>query len=105
MTFQLRPNDRVLVLQPESYSASRLREWAQALPDGILVGLGELTAIRTVRRELADCENVLFTHGSRTEIPWRDGFFTVIIDGDGDGETPEVRRVLDPSGRIYSIQP
>ena len=105
MAHQFRPGDRVLVVQPESYSTARLREWAQAVPDGILVGLGELSAIRTVRRELGDCENVLFTRGSREEIPWRDGFFTVIVDAKGGAGTPEMRRVLDPSGRIYSIQP
>lgn len=105
MSCEFRRDDRVLVVQPERYSTARLRGWAQALPDGILVGLGELNAIRTVRRELTDCENVLFTHGSREEIPWRDGFFTAIVDAEGGAGTPEMRRVLDPSGRIYSIQP
>ncbi len=105
MTPQFRPGDRVLVAQPEGYGTARLREWAQAVPDGVLVGLGEPGAIRIVRRELADCDNVLFTRGSRDEIPWRDGFFTVIVDAVGGAGTPEMRRVLDPSGRIYSIQP
>ena len=105
MVPQFRPHDRVLVLQPERYSAPRLREWSHALRGGILVGLGDAGAIRTVRRELADCENVLFTPGSRQEIPWRDGFFTVIVDAEGETETIEMRRVLDHSGRIYSIEP
>ncbi len=105
MSYEFRRDDRVLVVQPESYSTAKLRCWAQTLPDGILVGLGEMNAIRTVRRELADCENVLFTHGSRKEIPWRDGFFTVIVDAESGAATPEMRRVLGPSGRIYSIQP
>jgi len=105
MTPQFKPDDRVLVLQPGNCSAPQLREWANALAHGILVGLGELGTIRTARRELADCENVLFAHGSRAEIPWRDAFFTVIVDSGGGAETPEMRRVLHPSGRIYSIQP
>lgn len=105
MTHQFHPDDRVLVLQPESLGTPRLREWARALSDGILVGVGESSAIRIVRHELADCENVLFVPGSRKEIPWRDGFFTVIVDAEGEAETPEIRRVLHPSGRIYSIQP
>jgi hypothetical protein len=105
MTHQFHADDRVLVLQPASYSAPQLREWAHALTNGILVGLGELGAIRLARRELADCENVLFVGGSRDEIPWRNAFFTVIVDAEGEVETPEMRRVLHPSGRIYSIQP
>ena len=105
MTHAFHPDDRVLVLQPESYSASLLREWARALTGGVLVGLGAPGTIGTVRRELADCENVLFVRGSREEIPWRDDFFTVIVDTPGGTDTPEIRRVLHPSGRIYSIQP
>lgn len=105
MTHRFNWDDRILVLQSGSHTAPQLREWAQAVPQGILVGLGDPGTIGTARRELADCENVLFSHGSREEIPWRDGFFTVIIDTEVRVETPETRRVLHPSGRIYSIQP
>jgi hypothetical protein len=105
MTQQFQAGDRVLVLEAGSYSASVLREWARALTSGVLVGLGEPVAIGTVRRELADCENVLFVRGSREEIPWRDAFFTAIVDMPDGAETPDMQRVLHPSGRIYSIQP
>jgi hypothetical protein len=113
MTHQLRPDDRVLVLRVGSLSTIRLREWVQALTVGLLVGLDDKSAIANARRELADCENTLFAPGSRDEIPWRDGFFTVIFDTQGGAgtagvthnATPEMRRVLHPSGRIYSIQP
>jgi hypothetical protein len=105
MTHSLHPDDRVLVLQTERHSALRLREWAQALPQGVLVGIGDQSAIRAARRDLAECENALFASGSRQEIPWQAGFFTVIFDTEGGAETPEMRRVLHPSGRIYSIQP
>jgi hypothetical protein len=117
MTHQLQADDRVLVLQAGSHSTARLREWARALPQGLLVGLGDPSAIRNARRELADCENVLFASGSRQEIPWRDGFFTVILDVEGGAGkqdetadvtvdvTEEMLRVLHPSGRIYSIEP
>lgn len=110
MTPQLRPDDRVLILQTGRHSALRLREWAQSLPQGVLVGLGDQSAIRTARRELADCENTLFAPGSRDEIPWRSAYFTVILDAGDEGgttgdATQEMGRVLHPSGRIYSIQP
>jgi hypothetical protein len=109
MTHQLRPGDRVLVLQIGRLSTLRLREWAQALTVGLLVGLDDKSAIANARRELADCENTLFAPGSRDEIPWRAGFFTVIFDAESEAgtqeSTPEMLRVLHPSGRIYSIQP
>jgi hypothetical protein len=105
MTQQLQPDDRVLVLQTEAHSAAQLREWAQALTQGVLVGLGGQSAIRNARRELADCGNTMFALGSRDEIPWREAFFTAIFDTVEGDATPEMRRVLHPAGRIYSIQP
>ena len=109
MTPQLSPDDRVLVLHTGCHSAQCLREWAKALQQGLLVGLGDPSAIRNARRDLADCENTLFAPGSREEIPWRDSFFTVIFDTESVDGTPEATkemlRVLHPSGRIYSIQP
>ncbi len=113
MAQRLLPDDRVLVLQAGRCSALRLRDWALAVPQGLLVGLGEQSVIRNLRRELADCENSLFVSGSRDEIPWRDAFFTVIFDPDYVASSPggatqatkDMRRVLHPAGRIYSIEP
>jgi len=105
MKYEFQPDDRVLVLDAADYGAARLREWAQLLTRGMMVGLGDADAIRTARRELADCENVMFIQGSRDGIPWRDGFFSVVVDAAGGPPPDEVRRVLHPSGRIYSIQP
>ncbi len=105
MTEELQPDDRVLVLHDGQLSSLRLREWSQALPQGVLVGIGDSGLMRNARRELADCENALFAPGSRTEIPWRDSFFTVVFDTVDGPATPEMLRVLHPAGRIYSIQP
>jgi len=105
MTFELQAQDRILVLQPAACGAARLREWAGAARGGVVVGLGEMSEIRHLRSELADCDNILFTRGSHDEIPWRDAFFTVVVDAAGVSERDEIRRVLDPAGRIYSIQP
>ncbi len=101
----LRPGDRVLVVGLEHCPPARLREWAAALTEGFLVGVGEAGAVRRVRRELADVENALFTPGSRADIPWKGLFFTLILDAEGGAETPAMRRVLRGDGRIYSIQP
>lgn len=101
----LRPGDRVLVLGLAQCAPARLREWAAALTEGFLVGVGEESAVRRARRELADVENALFTPGSRADIPWKELFFTLILDAEGGAETAEMRRVLRGDGRIYSIQP
>ena len=53
---------------------------------------------------MADLENVLFTPGGRKEIPWREDFFTLILDVEGGAETAEMRRVVKDGGRIYLIQ-
>ena len=105
MSFLLRACDRVLVLGLEQCSSARLREWAATLTEGFLVGLGGDDAVRQARRELADLENVMFTPGSRDGIPWKEVFFTAILDAEGGEETTEMRRVLRGDGRIYSIQP
>jgi hypothetical protein len=47
----------------------------------------------------------MFSSGGRGEIPWKDDFFTLILDAEGGAETAEMRRVLKGGGRIYSIQP
>ena len=101
----LRSSDRVLVLGLAQCSSARLREWAAALKEGFLVGVGEEGAVRRARRELADLDNVMFTAGSRAEIPWKEVFFTAILDAEGGAETGEMRRVLRGDGRIYSMQP
>jgi len=105
MAVLLRAGDRALVLGLAHCSSARLREWAVALTDGFLVGIGEDDAVHRARRELSDLENVMFTPGSRAEIPWKEVFFTAILDAEGGEETTEMRRVLRGDGRIYSIQP
>jgi len=97
--------DRVLVVGLAQCSSARLRKWAEVLTEGFLVGVGEESAVRQARRELADLDNVMFSSGGRGEIPWKDGFFTPILDAEGGAETAEMRRVMRGGGRIYSIQP
>ena len=96
---------RVLVLGLAQCPSARLREWAATLTEGFLVGVGDHSEVRRARRELADLANVLFTPGGREEIPWKEDFFTLILDAEGGAETAEMRRVLRGGGRIYSIQP
>jgi hypothetical protein len=97
--------DRVLVLGLAQCSSARLRKWAATLTEGFLVGVGEDGAVRRARRELADLDNVIFSAGGREDIPWKEDFFTLIVDAEGGAETAEMRRVMRAGGRIYSIQP
>ena len=56
-------------------------------------------------RALCDLENVMVVPGTPDELPWRDGFFTRIIDTVGNWpEAEKVRRELErvTSGRTAS---
>ena len=104
MRGELKASDRVLVLGIEKCPATRLREWATALSEGFLVGVGPEEEVRALRRELAELDNAMFTVGDRWEIPWRDAFFTLILDVEGSAQTPEMKRVLAAGGRVSIIE-
>lgn len=69
----------------------------------LLVGIGTEAEVRAARRECAHLDNVMFTAGDRESIPWREEFFTVILDADGGEATEAMRRVLTPGGRILTL--
>lgn len=88
------------VLLTSLASRARLREWAQAVSGGALVGLGHEEEVRAARRECAGLDNVLFVLGHRGEIPWAEAWFDVIVDEEPGPPTAEMRRVLAPGGRV-----
>jgi hypothetical protein len=98
---EIRADDRVLVTSLESFSV--LRQIAVALPEGSLVGIGGDEEVRAARRQFAELDYVLFTPGSRDDIPWRDGSFTLILDPTPESPTAEMRRVLRADGRIAGL--
>jgi SAM-dependent methyltransferase len=104
----LRPNDRVLLLSiPEP---AVVAEIAARLSAGVVVGLGGDEEVRAARRAARDLENVMFVPAPPEEIPWRDGFFTKVIDWRGGWQNPEqvareVARVLAPGGQVYLADP
>ncbi|MCS6953815.1 MAG: methyltransferase domain-containing protein [Bryobacterales bacterium] len=106
--FTLRPDDRVLLLSiPEP---AVVAEMAARLTAGILVGLGGDEEVRAARRAARDLENVMFVPAPLEEIPWRDGFFTKVIDWRGAWANPEqvareVARVLASGGEVYLADP
>lgn len=74
----LRPEDRVLVLgraAPELLLAA-----ARRLTGGLMVVMADADAVTEGRRALRESENVLFAPLDEHAIPWRDGFFNVVVD-------------------------
>ncbi len=104
----LRPNDRVLLLSIPEHDV--VAELASRLTTGIVVGLGSDEEVRAARRAARNLENVMFVPAPLEEIPWRDGFFTKVIDWRGGWQNPEqvareVARVLAPGGEAYIADP
>lgn len=94
----MRPDGRVLLTSLAG--AARLRELAEAVRGGALVGLGGREEVWEARRLCADLDHVMFIEGSRNEIPWAEVWFDVILDEQPEAPTPEMLRVLRPEGRI-----
>lgn len=92
--------DRVLVVGLGLASRAHLPTWARAC--SLLVGIGDSHDVLAARRECAHLDNVMFAPGDRHEIPWRDAYFTVIIDTESAEPSPAMLRVLAPEGRVTS---
>lgn len=101
---ELSSTERVLLVSaPE---ASLVIELARRLERGLVVGLGTPEKIAPLRRATRHLVNVMFQPGAPEEIPWRDGFFSAVVDLEGRWSDPdvaarEVARVLIPGGRAY----
>lgn len=94
----MRPDSRVLLTSLAG--AARLRELADAVRQGALVGLGGREQVWQARRLCADFDHVIFVEGSRDEIPWAESWFDVIVDEEPGKPTPEMLRVLRQEGKI-----
>ncbi|MCX6604472.1 MAG: hypothetical protein NTV52_12855 [Acidobacteria bacterium] len=69
---------RVLLLSiPDD---ATLVAWAALVPDGALVGMGSLDEVARARAATAALDNVMFHGLDPEEIPWRDGYFDVVLD-------------------------
>jgi len=92
----IRPDDRLLVLgvlEPDQVGAL-----ARALSRGLVVLMAEGESVYAARRAARDLDNVMVVPGTPDELPWRDGFFTRVIDmvgnwPDGDRVRNEIKRV------------
>ena len=84
---------RVLLLSiPDN---GTLRVWAARVPDGALVGMGSADDVARARAATAEFENVMFHALDPAEIPWRDGYFDVVVGAapPGDALALEIERV------------
>ena len=72
-----------------------LLAWAARVPDGALVGMGSADDVARARAATAALENVMFHALDLEEIPWRDGFFDVVVGPvpPGDALALEIERV------------
>ncbi len=101
MPIEVRPEDRILFLGIPG--AAVILETAAELQQGLLVAMGDDEAVREGRKIARDLDNVLLVSGTAESIPWRDGFFTRVIDlrktapATAAAEA-EIRRVLEPGG-------
>jgi hypothetical protein len=105
----LAPGSRLLVVAVERCTAEQLRAWAAAVVPGVLIGVGTPAGVRAARAALKELEHVLFTPGSRDEIPWQEAYFTHVFDASPDSggaaeTSPELLRVLAAGGGIYSVE-
>jgi hypothetical protein len=101
----LAPSDQVLLLDVTDLEL--VAAVARHLTNGLVVGLGDPDFVFLARRATRDLDNVMFHSTTPDEIPFRDGFFTVIVCGaTGEaGLSREAQRVLASNGRICMLDP
>ena len=101
MPADVRPDERILILGAPA--AEEAAELARSVPQGLVVVLADDAAVRVARKALVSFLNVMCVPGSAHEIPWRDRFFSRVIDVNGNWEDParvanECVRVTAESG-------
>ena len=102
-SLDLDPNERILLVTAPPPDV--IRRLAARLEDGIVVLLAEGEELYRLRRELASIENVLVAPGSAEDIPWKDEFFSLVVDQPGnrapsEAAQAETVRALVPGGRL-----
>src|SRR5262245_55748149 len=75
---EIRPNERILFLEISDIAV--IIDFARRAPNGAVVGLGDADGVRGARRAAADLDNVMFVPATPDDIPWRDGFFTLVVE-------------------------
>ncbi len=94
LTESIRPDERILFLGlPDAAIVAAVSRVASA---GEVVVMGHGEVVCEGRRAFRDLDNVMVTPGSPDELPWRDGFFTRVIDTVRDWpDAAKVRREVE----------
>jgi len=92
----IRSDDRLLVLGiPEPDQVGVL---ARTVSGGLVVLMAQGESVYAARRAARDLDNVMVVPGTPDQLPWRDGFFTRVIDTVGDW--PEADKVRNEIERV-----
>jgi hypothetical protein len=92
----IRPDERILILGVPA--PSFVLAVAQRLSEGLVVVIGNADAVCEARKATSHLDNAMFVPGTPDELPWRDGFFTRVIDT--VGTWPDAERVLSEISRV-----
>jgi hypothetical protein len=91
----------LLLAMPEPQDLSAL---SRKLADGLVAVFVSQEEVYEGRRMARDLSNVMFTPADASgEIPWRDGFFTLVYARGISEPTPDMLRVLEPGGDLVLI--
>ncbi len=110
----LRPGERVLDLGCGSGWATRmLARLVGEGPEGFgqVIGLDVADEmVRQARAESREFENIMYVHGSASQIPWEENFFDKVLSvesfyyyPDQDRALNELFRVMAPRGRMFIL--
>ena len=92
----IRPDERLLVLGiPEPDQVGVL---ARTVAGGLVVLMAEGESVYAARAAARDFDNVMVVPGTPDELPWREGFFTRVIDTVGNW--PEADKVRNEIERV-----
>ena len=71
---------------------------ARRLDRGVVVALGQGDAVYEARKATREFDNVMIVPGTPDELPWRDGYFTRVIDTVRDW--PDAGKVRSEVARV-----
>jgi hypothetical protein len=103
LPLELKPADRILITPVPETLEAWIDSALQTLTAGLLVGIDTPDRVAHLRTRYRNFDNCMFVPDDpATGIPWRDAFFTIAI---APADSPELRRVLTPDGRLVPLVP